>query len=95
MEERTCKRCSVTRVNALCEAYDKAHQKNDPKAWQGLREVAATVKSRGYDEAFRILKPGLANQHLRAFCWNVSSFLEDEEMKRIFGWLPNARKDKE
>ncbi len=95
MGERTCKRCSVTRVNTLCDVYDNAHQDNDPKAWQGLREVATLVKSRGYDEGFRLLKPGLVNQQLRAFCWNVSSFLEDEEMKHLFGWLPNAKEAKE
>ncbi len=85
MGDRSCKRCSVTRVNNLCQAYENAHKNNDPKAWHGLREVSDLVKSRGFDEVFRLLKPGLANNHLRAFCWNVSSFLEDEEMKRIFG----------
>jgi hypothetical protein len=94
MGERTCKRCSVTRVNTLCAVYEKAHQNNDPKAWHGLREVSDLAKSRGYDEGSRLLKPGLANQQLRAFCWNVSSFLGDEEMKRIFGWLPKAKKEK-
>jgi hypothetical protein len=93
MGERTCKRCSVTRVNTLCEVYVKAHQRNDPKAWQGLREVSTLVKARGFDEALKILMPGLANQNLRSFCWNVSSFLEDEEMNRIFGWLPSSRED--
>lgn len=94
MGERTCKRCSVTRVNTLCQVYENAHQNNDLKAWHGLREVSDLVKSRGYDEALRILKPGLANQQLRAFCWNVSSFLEDDEMKRIFSWFFNAKKEK-
>lgn len=87
MEERTCKRCSVIRVNTLYKAYVKAHQDNDPKALHGLREIVTIVKSRGYDEAIRLEKPGLANQRLRAYCWNVSSFLEDDEIKLIFGWL--------
>jgi hypothetical protein len=92
MGERNCKRCSVTRVNTLCEVYENAHQDNDPKAWHGLREVVNLVKSRGYEECFKLLKPGLANQQLRAFCWNVSSFLEDEELKRIFSGLTKSNK---
>lgn len=92
MGERTCKRCSVTRVNTLCEVYEKAHRDNDPKSLHGLREVAFLVQSRGYEDVFQLLKPGLINQHLRAFCWNVSSFLEDEDMNRIFGWVPKTGK---
>jgi len=36
-------------------------------------------------EARELLSPGLSDQELRALCWNVSSFLEDEDIKRIFG----------
>jgi hypothetical protein len=95
MRERTCKRCSVTRVNTLCEIYENAHLDNDPKALHGLREVATLVKTRGYEDVLRLLKPGLADHQLRAFCWNVSSFLEDDEMKRIFGWLAKNKKKNE
>jgi hypothetical protein len=49
-----------------------------------LRQVVTLVKTRGYEEALRLLQPGLAGQDLRAFCWNISSFLEDDDMKRIF-----------
>ena len=93
MSDRSCKRCSVSRVNTLCEVYVKAHRNEDPKAMQELRKVADLVHSRGFDEVFKILKPGLANQQLRGFCWNVSSFLEDEDMKQIFGWLPRTGRD--
>jgi hypothetical protein len=92
MGDRSCKRCSIIRVNTLCQAYEKAQGDNDPIAWHGLREVVALVKSRGYDEGLKLLKPGLANQQLRAFCWNVSSFLEDEELKRIFGGFTKSKK---
>jgi hypothetical protein len=91
MSEQTCKRCSVARVNTLCEVYEKAHLGNDPKAFHGLREVVFLVQSRGYEDIFKILKPGLADQQLRSFCWNVSSFLEDEEMQRIFDWAPKHK----
>ena len=92
MGERTCKRCSVIRVNTLCQAYEKAQENKDPMAWHGLREVVDLVKSRGYEEGLKLLKPGLDNKQLRAFCWNVSSFLEDEELKRIFSELTKSKK---
>ncbi len=91
MSDRSCKRCSVTRVNSLCEAYKKAHEENNEIALRGLREVVNLAKTRGFEEAMRILKPGLANQQLRAFCWNVSSFLEDDELKYLLGWLPKKK----
>jgi hypothetical protein len=93
MSDRGCKRCSVTRVNTLCEIYIKAHQDEDEKAMHDLRKVVDLVNARGFDEVFKILKPGLVNQHLRSFCWNISSFLEDEDMKQIFGWLPKGGKE--
>ncbi len=90
MGERTCKRCSVTRVNNLCKAYENAHQNNNSAKLHELWEVVTLVKTRGYTEASRLLKPGLADQDLRAFCWNVSSFLEDDELNRILN-RPSAK----
>ena len=91
MEDRSCKRCSVTRVNNLCKSYEKAHQDNHPGALDELRKVVSLVKPRGYQEVIRLLNPGLAGQELRAFCWNVSSFLEDEELKQIFKRTSNKK----
>lgn len=85
MEDRSCKRCSVSRVNQLVRAYEQAHADGDAWTMRELREVVARVKNRGYPEAVRLLQPGLEGSDLRAFCWNVSSFLEDEELKVIFG----------
>ncbi|MEW6184225.1 MAG: hypothetical protein AB1585_00635 [Thermodesulfobacteriota bacterium] len=84
MEDRSCKRCSVTRVNNLVKAYEKAHENGNSSSMSELREVVNLVKPRGYPEALRLLQPGLEGPDLRSFCWNVSSFLEDEELKRIF-----------
>ncbi len=84
MEDRSCKRCSVTRVNKLVTAYEKAHRNGQAGALRELKEVVALVIPRGYPEANRLLQPGLSGQDLRSFCWNISSFLEDEEMKHIF-----------
>jgi hypothetical protein len=84
MEDRSCKRCSVTRVNNLVKAYEKAHQNGNSASMFELKEVVTLVKIRGYQEVLRLLQPGLDGQDLRSFCWNVSSFLEDDELKRIF-----------
>lgn len=84
MEDRSCKRCSVKRVNLLVRAYEKAHANGDAGAMRALQEVVSRVKTRGYPEALRMLQPGLEGFDLRSFCWNVSSFLEEEEMKTIF-----------
>jgi hypothetical protein len=91
MEDRSCKRCSVTRVNNLCQAYIKAHQNNNQMAMHELRQVVTLVKSRGYQEVLLLLQPGLADHELRAFCWNVSSFLEDDELKRILSKTSNKK----
>ena len=88
MEDRSCKRCSVTRVNNLVKAYEKAHQNGNSTSINELKEVVSLVKIRGYQEVLRLLQPGLDGQDLRAFCWNVSSFLEDDELKRIFKRSP-------
>ena len=91
MEDRSCKRCSVTRVNNLCKAYEKAHQNGNSASMIELREVVTLVKTRGYQEVLRLLQPGLNGQELRAFCWNVSSFLEDDELKRILSRSSNKK----
>ncbi len=91
MEDRSCKRCSVTRVNNLVKAYKKAHQNGNSTSIIELKEVVAQVKTRGYQEGLRLLQPGLDGQELRAFCWNVSSFLEDDELKQIFSRASNKR----
>jgi hypothetical protein len=84
MEDRSCKRCSVTRVNQLVKAYAKAHQNGNSTAIIELKEVVSLVRTRGYQDVLKLLQPGLDGPELRAFCWNVSSFLEDDELKRIF-----------
>ncbi|MBI5604830.1 MAG: hypothetical protein HY879_15935 [Deltaproteobacteria bacterium] len=77
-------------MNNLCKAYEKAHRNNNSAGFHELREVVTLVKTRGYDEASRLLKPGMADEDLRAFCWNVSSFLEDDELNRILN-RPSAK----
>ncbi len=84
-EDRTCKRCSVARVNSLVEAYRQAHGHGDQRRLKSLDRVAAEVKAQGYDQAVELLRPGLDDKTLRALCWNVSSFLTDQDMVRFFG----------
>ncbi len=83
--DRTCKRCSVARVNSLCKAYGLAHAPGGERVIPHLRELASLVKSRGLDNAGVLLTPGLSEKDLRSHCWNISSFLSDEEASRILG----------
>lgn len=84
-EDRICKRCSVRRVDALVNAYIKAHGDRGDNWISRLRQVGRLCKERGYDHAGRLLQPGLGEKDLRALCWNVSSFLKDQEVESIFG----------
>lgn len=83
--DRTCKRCSVARVNLLCKAYQQAHEDHGGPLLSALREVIELVKRQGYDGAGVLLAPGLSEKDLRAHCWNISSFLKDEDAERILG----------
>ena len=84
MPDRTCKRCSITRVNTLVAAYHRAFQLNEDTYREKLQRITALVRTQGF-EAGRLLAPGMPDKELRALCWNVSSFLEDEDIKRIIG----------
>lgn len=81
----TCKRCSVTRVNALVEAYQQTHSSDDHSWRRRLRQVETLCKSRGFSQAGRLLQPGLTDKKLRALCWNVSSFIKENEAETILG----------
>lgn len=83
--DRTCKRCSVTRVNALVRAYEKCHQTGDETTLAQLRQLAQLVKGRGFESGSELLSPGLNDRALRDVCWNVSSFLTDKEVETILG----------
>jgi hypothetical protein len=81
--DRTCKRCSVARVNSLCHAYLQAHGPQGAHLLAALRRIAAMVKERGFEGATILLTPGLGEKDMRAHCWNISSFLKDEEVEAI------------
>lgn len=83
--DRTCKRCSVARVNKLCQTYQQAHGAQGQALLPALRQIADLVKGRGFETAMVLLMPGLDERELRAHCWNISSFLKDEEVELILG----------
>lgn len=83
--DRTCKRCSVTRVNALVRAYEKCHQTGDEAILAKLRQLSLLVKGRGFDGGTALLSAGLNDRALRDVCWNVSSFLSDQEVETVLG----------
>ena len=84
-QDRTCKRCSVTRVNSLVEAYNQAHHNGGGRQLSQLKQVCSLAVRRGFAQGRGLLTPGLSDKDLRALCWNVSSFIEDEEAGRILG----------
>ena len=80
---RSCKRCSVTRVNVLCELYDRAFHQDDRKARKNLGYLTSLAAQRGYDRASAVLSSDLNEEQIRSHCWNVSSLLEDEDLERL------------
>ena len=77
----------MARVNTLTSAYNLAHQEGGQKVLKALRVLANMVKERGYQNGDQLLAPGCKDQELRELCWNVSSFLQDEEVDRNLAHL--------
>jgi hypothetical protein len=75
----------VARVNALVREYTQAHGQANGAGLSRLRQVDALCRSRGYKEGKLLLQPNLSEKSLRALCWNVSSFLQNQEVESIFG----------
>ncbi len=84
-EDRFCKRCSVNRVNIFCRAYQEAHQGGDQRTLARLKDIVKLVEARGYQGASGLLAPGLGERALRALCFNVSSFVRDEDVEVVMG----------
>ncbi|MFH1090131.1 MAG: hypothetical protein V1742_01035 [Pseudomonadota bacterium] len=83
MTYRTCKRCSVTRVNCLCDLYERAFNHGEAQAEKNLAGLCNLANHRGLPQARELLVPGLAADMVRALSWNVSSLLTDEDMARL------------
>ena len=83
--DRSCKRCSVARVNSLARAYEVAHTAGGEAALAKLRQLILIAKGQGYDGGTALLTPGLGEKTVRELSWNVSSFLTDQEVETILG----------
>ena len=83
MGYRTCKRCSVSRVNILCDLYHASFQLGDRKAKKDLRHLAELAVKRGYVHGADVLLPDLPEGEVRSICWNISSLLQDDDMARL------------
>jgi hypothetical protein len=79
----TCKRCSVVRVNLLCDLYEKGCEGNDGKALEDLTSLVRLARERGFEGGQVLLSPGLGRSVSRPVCWNVSSLLTDEDLERL------------
>lgn len=77
--EGTCRRCSVIRVNVLCDLYDEAFQDHNDRAKKQLQTLIKTAQERGYPDGIKILLPSLAPEYVRKLCWNISSVLNDQD----------------
>lgn len=83
MPYRTCKRCSVTRVNILCDLYSRAYEEKEEKALRDFIRLVKLAAERGYRDGLDLQKEGLDEQRVRSVCWNVSSVLTDEDLIRL------------
>lgn len=84
--QQTCKRCSITRVNALCALYEEAFGENASTSLVNLKNLKALVQlaqSRGLADGRRILTPGLRKSQLRTLAWNISSVLFNDDLLRL------------
>jgi len=83
LEIRSCKRCSVKRVNALCELFDMANHNNDNSARRALNELINIADKRGYKRGQKVWEVGLSKSEVRSICWNISSLLKDEDLEQL------------
>lgn len=91
MPYRTCKRCSVTRVNILCKIYEQSFHEKDKKAERHLSQLVKLAADRGYEEGLELINGIKEEAQVRSICWNVSSVLTDDDLKRL-GYPTNRRR---
>jgi hypothetical protein len=81
--QQTCKRCSLSRVNALCTLYEKAFQENETMSFSKLRALVKVAQSRGFADGQKILMPYLGKSQVRAVAWNISSVLFNDDLLQL------------
>lgn len=82
-DTQSCRRCSITRVNVLCELHELAYLQGDLHAKKMLEQLVSLACMRGYPEGEKIIKNDLPKQTVRSLCWNISSLLTDEDFTRL------------
>ena len=81
--QQTCKRCSITRVNALCDLYEEAFGENKFISLANLKTLVKLAQSRGLADGRQILLPGLRQSQVRTLAWNISSVLFNDDLLRL------------
>jgi hypothetical protein len=81
--QQTCKRCSIARVNALCNLYEEAFEENESQSLTDLKALVELAQSRGYANGNQILRPKLRRSKIRTLAWNISSLLYNDDMLRL------------
>jgi len=83
MSDYVCRRCSVQRVNILCDLYEQAIRNNREKAAHQLKKLVQKASRQGYREGIQILQAGIAPDSVRKLAWNISSFLKDTDFEEL------------
>jgi hypothetical protein len=78
--QQTCKRCSIARVNALCQLYEEAFVDDDPNSLDHLQSLVKLAQNRGFGNGRQILRPGLGKSKVRTMAWNISSLLYNDDL---------------
>ena len=81
--QQTCKRCSISRVNALCALYEEAFHDDEAMSLNKLKALVQVAQSRGVPDCQKILMPGLVNSQVRTVAWNISSVLFNDDLLRL------------
>ena len=83
MPDITCKRCSIFRVNQLCDLYEEAFTHHDKSEFIKLKKLVEKAADRGYAEGAGLLQPNLDRSKVRSLSWNVSSLLTDSDLEAL------------
>jgi hypothetical protein len=81
--EKTCQRCSVARVNALCTLYEEAYLENQPQSLANLKALVRLAQERGYINSTQVLRSDLRRNEVRSLAWNISSVLQNQDIQRL------------
>jgi ABC-type Zn uptake system ZnuABC Zn-binding protein ZnuA len=83
MSDYVCRRCSVQRVNVLCDLYEQGIQQGKEKSAHQLKKLVQKASAKNYKDGLQILQPRLAPDLVRKLAWNISSFLKDTDFEEL------------